>query len=238
MKRGISKLAATAVALAIVAGAFAGPRTLLQRVSVMITSPDIYLDLKLSGAQLGQCSQIAQGHQNAIEAIGKKYEGATGDQNNAFQSDLDKEGEEFGGKLLAILTPAQTARLKQIALQQVGIFALAEDAPARDLGISPAVQAKVVAIQAKVAKAQNSYEDAVSDALAKIPDPENNETAFKAYLAKQEAIRKSMRPQEKVASDAKLAGVNQTLALLTPAQKAKWKTMLGKPFKLAKLATP
>lgn len=112
--------------------------------------------------------------------------------------------QKYQTRMMGVLSASQKARLKQIELQARGGSALLDPDIQKQLGITAAQKSKLKALQDKFRK-------------------EN--------MAKFEAARKANKPmdfsamqKQRKAEDAKL------MAVLSQAQKAKWKAMTGKPF--------
>jgi uncharacterized membrane protein YdfJ with MMPL/SSD domain len=230
MKLKLNKIAALAAGFALVSGAFA--QNLMKQASLLITSPNVAQDLNLSATQIEKRTQAITAYDKKRDAITAQIEGASEAKLEAFQNQLNGVLAELQGKLLAILTPVQTNRLKQIAIQQAGVDAMADDVVAADLGLTAAQRSKITAIRAKVSKAEESYQNAVSDALLKVPDPGQDPDALKEYEAKQKAIMKALKPQERAYLNVKNNGDKEMLAVLTPAQLKKWKSMQGKKLQV------
>lgn len=231
MKRAIILLAALAAVLTSAFAAGAG-ETLLQRTVDYIASPNIADDIGLSSTQVSQRDHILTDFQASRESIvAKAQAGGTGKMEAANDEIFKLQG-EMEIKLLALLTPAQVNRLKQIGIQQEGTVALHDDVIAKDLGLSVTQRSKIDAILDRTQKAQDDYQGALGEALAKVPDPNSHdEAAIKAYEAKQRQIIKSMLPKEKQYMAVKAQGDKDILLLLTPAQRTKWTAMHGKPVK-------
>jgi Spy/CpxP family protein refolding chaperone len=106
----------------------------------------------------------------------------------------------------AILNADQQKRFKQISLQQQGLSALALPSMAQEMKLTDAQSAKIrELIQERTTALQTLAQNAGDDR--------------QGLRTKTEELRKS--------SDAKIE------AVLTDAQKAQWKDMLGTPFQLA-----
>jgi Spy/CpxP family protein refolding chaperone len=206
--------------------------TLLQRNVVLITSPNVALDLSLSQSQAAQRDKLVQSYQETRDGLVSKLQAAATDgARDVINANIGQEQEQLELKLLALLTPPQMNRLKQIGVQQEGIAAMQDDAIAKDLALTAAQRTKIKGICDATQKAQDDYQAALGEAIAKIPDPGTSDEAIKAYEAKQQAVVKSMKPREKQYLAVKAAGDKQILAVLTPAQKNKWAAMRGKPLK-------
>lgn len=129
--------------------------------------------------------------------------GPNGDRPQVNPEEIAKKTE---AAIKSVLTPAQQKRLQELQLQRTGPSALADKTIAAKVGISEETRAKI--------------EKMVQDHRQKVrqqfsSQPSSQEEAQK----RQEEMRKS---REKLQAD--------ILALLTPDQKAKWESLLGKPF--------
>jgi Spy/CpxP family protein refolding chaperone len=227
------RLAVVCAAAAVFTFTFGSPGgTLLQRNVVMVTSPNVALDLNLSKQQIADRDQLIGAYSKARNAVDEGFTKATTDaQRDALNAEINRQQEDLETKLLALLTPAQTNRLRQIGIQQEGVSAMQDEGVAKDLSLTAAQRAKVKAVCEQNQKAQEDYQAALGDAIAKIPDPGSADSAMRAYAGKQEAVIKSMKPREKQYLAIKAEGERQILASLTPAQKNKWAALHGKPLK-------
>lgn len=230
MKSILIKFAAVALASALMCGAFA--QSLLKQASLLITSPNVAQDLNLSKAQIDQRTGFVSAYDKKRDEITANMDATSQDKIEVIQKQLDGLVATLQNNLLSILTPAQTNRLKQIAIQQVGVDALADDMVAKDLALTAGQRTKIAAIRERVSKADDDYQNALSDALLKVPDPGSDPDALEAYKAKQQAIVKALKPKERVYLAAKAQGDKDMLAVLTPAQLKKWNAMQGKKLKV------
>lgn len=221
-----TKIVTVAIALAIVAGAFA--QTLLQQAATFIASPNVAQELKLTGMQVSKRTQLFGEYEKKREDLTIQL--SKSNNAEATQKELDKILLDLQNKLIAILTPQQVTRLRQIAVQQVGIYGLSDPDVAADLGLTSQQKAKIAAIRESISKPEVEYQEALAEALSKLPDPGTDPAAIKAYEAKQKQIVRSMKPKEAIYIAAKIKGEKDMLATLTPAQQTKWKAMKGKPF--------
>lgn len=129
-----------------------------------------------------------------------------GPSNERPQVNPEEIAEKVIGIVKSVLTPAQQKRLQELQLQRTGPAALAQKEVAAQVGISEATRAKIEKmIQDNRDRAREQFSTR----------PSNQEEAQK----RQEEMRKN---REKLQTD--------ILALLTPAQRAKWEALLGKPF--------
>ncbi len=131
-----------------------------------------------------------------------------------------KQREELQKKIEAILTPAQTKRVKEIQLQMQGTRALSQPEVVKELGLSTDQVTKIeAALQAGRPQggAQGGPQGGAQGGAtqpATPPTPEERQKMMAAFTkAREEANKKA-------------------LAVLTPSQKKKWDAMLGKKFEL------
>jgi hypothetical protein len=236
IRKTLFRLAATAAAFAVVAASFGGlVDSSMLDTAMQITSPHIATDLKLTPAQASEVGRIVAAFNSDYEELVKKM-GATADQSDARQADMNKIAQLKTGaeeKLLALLTPSQKNRMRQLVIQAIGTEALSDDSISREVGLNAAQVAKIRAILDSEVKASDAYDTAVSDAIAKIPDPGSDDAALRAYAKKQEDVMKSMKPRHQQLLNMKAAGDKQIRALMNPTQLKKWLALPGKPLKTA-----
>ena len=111
-------------------------------------------------------------------------------------------------RLAAMLTPAQKLRMRQLTLQSIGATAVLQPKVASTLGLSNGQKARLAT--------------SVSDA---------NEGVAARMRGGMSAER--MPELTRLQNEAKAKANRSLLAILTPAQRTKWKAMLGKPFKMS-----
>lgn len=232
MRRTLLHIAVFLAAAAIAAVAVAEPQeSLLQRTAQRIASPNVAVDLGLSKAQTADRDKLFAAFQVDRTALVEKILAAPADRQDALNGELGKLQSDLDGRLLALLTAGQQRRLLQIGVQEEGSEALLDDMVSREVGLSVAQLAKIRTVYDKVLKAQDDYQSALGEALAKIPDPKPNDTAaMDAYVEKQKAVVASLKPKEKAFLDAKTAGNKQIFNLMTPQQQKKWFALHGKPL--------
>ena len=111
-------------------------------------------------------------------------------------------------RLAAMLTPVQKVRMRQLTLQSIGATAVLQPKVAATLGLSNGQKARLAT--------------SVSDA---------NEGVAARMRGGMSAER--MPELTRLQNEAKAKANRSLLAILTPAQRTKWKAMLGKPFKMS-----
>ena len=117
--------------------------------------------------------------------------------------------DEMQAHMAALLNPAQKVRLRQLTLQSIGAAAVLQPKVAKGLGLSPTQREKLTA--------------RISDA--------NETMANRLNRSRRPAEwRNQMGEMTRLQAEAKAQSQRALMSTLTPAQQAKWKTMLGKPF--------
>lgn len=112
-------------------------------------------------------------------------------------------------RLASMLTPPQRGRLRQLTLQSIGPAAVLQPKVAASLGLS--------------STQRNRLLDSISAANARVASKLQSGQSSDQW-------QKQMGEMIKLQNLAKAEGNRALGATLTPAQKAKWKAMLGKPF--------
>jgi hypothetical protein len=230
IKQALIRIAAAAAVLVMTGSAY-GSETLLQRTAAMITSPHIALDLRLTAAQVSQRDLVIAAFQTSREEIVRRMEAGPRDQLDAGTAELDRAQVMMNSELLAILNPSQTKRLKQLAIQQAGTEALLDDAVAKDMALTLGQASKIKAILAKVALARDAYDNALGEAMSKIPEPGSDSAAMSAYTARQKRVVSALNPKRQQYLATLAAGDKKIMAVLTPTQKQRWVALKGKPPK-------
>lgn len=113
--------------------------------------------------------------------------------------------------LAALLTPPQRTRLRQLTLQSIGPAAVLQPKVATALGLS--------------SSQRSSLQTSLSAANSKIASGNIAATS-------QSNVNQKLQQMGRLQAEAKAAGERALSATLTPAQKTKWRSMLGKPFPL------
>ena len=205
----ISKLLVVSSAALIVASAFAqggmaAPKSGGQQPARQGGGPGMrgggFGGMMLMAPELQKELKITAAQKASIEKIIKEMRAAPRGANGGNRDSMQK----YQTRLMGVLSQWQKTRLKEIQLQMQGGSALLSPEVQKTLGITAAQKTKL-----------NSIRDA----------------SQKEMRAKFEAARKANKQMDpttmqnlRKAQDAKY------LAVLSASQKAKWKTMIGKPF--------
>lgn len=229
----IFRLAAVCAALAVVVSAFAGPiDTGMHEKAMQITSPHIAADLKLTADQVSETNKIVTEYSSTYEELTAKIQKGTPDLADGYVSQMDKIKRETEGKLLAVLTGPQKARVRQFVIQEIGTDALGDDSIARELALNAKQTTQIRAILGKTKRLHDIYDTAINDAVDKVPPPVGaDDGALRDYAKLREEAIQSLEPQRKAWLIQKDTGDRQILALLNAVQKKKWLAMPGKPLK-------
>ncbi len=125
-----------------------------------------------------------------------------------------KDMQKAQAECVAMLTPAQKTRLRQISIQQIGAGAMLSSDVRKELALTPAQEKKIGDVL------QQSYQSMgrTMPRNSTASTPEAQRKVFQEMMAKQEQI--------------KLQTTKNAEATLTPAQRTKWKAIQGKPFKI------
>ncbi|MDQ2985595.1 MAG: hypothetical protein M3R13_02595 [Armatimonadota bacterium] len=117
--------------------------------------------------------------------------------------------QKYQTRLMGVLTATQKARLNQIQLQSRGGSALMDPTVQKQLGVTAAQKATLTTLSTKFQK--------------------DNRAKF-------EAARKADKPMDVTAmQNLRKAQDAKYLAVLSEAQKTKWKAMIGKPFAMPQM---
>jgi len=170
--------------------------------SSLLNRADVQKDLGITDDQKTKLTEIrTNSRQKMTDA-----RTAAGDDRAAQQAAMAKIGEEVGKEQMAVLTPDQQKRLKEIFVQVRGTQAVLNTEIQNDLGLSDDQKAKIKDLQERQTKAN-------AELQAKVRDQSIDQTEAQAERQK----------NNKVLAD-------EVEKVLSDAQKAKLKDMGGKPF--------
>lgn len=166
-------------------------------------------ELGISADQAKSISAISE----AFEQDSRSIQGGEGTKFDQLQSSAAK-------KIISELTASQRARLRELAIQEVGPFALRDADVSKEVGISASQKTAIESISKKTASDLDALGVKIAAQIDKLPSnaPETKRREIgNAFIAGSKRIEDE--------------GAAKILALLTSAQKAKWKAIQGKPFK-------
>jgi hypothetical protein len=171
----------------------------------LLTRPEVQTELKLTAEQKTKAEALAETLREERRGRFQDLRDATPEERTKVMSEWRTEEMK---RVNAVLNPDQQKRFRQISLQQEGPMAVIHADVASELGLTDDQKKKVQEIQAQMrAEQQNLFQDAGGDR--------------EALRGKMEALRKSSN--------------DKVVAILTDAQKTKWKEMTGAPLTLGTL---
>ncbi len=177
----------------------AGPSSLAAR-------PDVQTELKLSADQKTKVQAISDKMREERRAAFQGGGGGGGQDMQARMAEMQKMSAKYDAEVLAVLTPEQTARIKQLAVQMAGAnYPMGEEGQ-KALGVTSDQQSKLRALQDKQREAM----------MALMERMRNQELDFQSMGAEREKMDKIM--------------AEEVGKILTAEQKAKWEELKGKAF--------
>lgn len=185
-------------------------------------NPDVQKELHLS-------PEVGQKTMNIMMQVGMKMAPAmmgmfTGKkmskaEETKMEKDILEANSQMQEQTIKLLNPAQKKRLHEITLQQQGANAFTDPVLCKEVGLSAGQMSKLHSVLASISqKSMKAMGDMNIMGGGQQPD-----------MAKLQSMQKraiSAQKQQKAESE---SAIN---TILTPAQKAKFKVMQGKPFTL------
>lgn len=200
---------------------------------ILLQLKPVQAELGVTAAQRNAMNKYADSHRASLKTYYESLNKA-----KASQPDKPKLERMFNAlkqAVLAQLNDAQIKRLREISLQELGFSALADDTVAGKVGLSGAQLTKLRKVLSDgLSKASKIEYQAVTEATKDIQGKTPKSAAERDSLVKLANERAAsaegrVHPQVMRVRDETSAKV---LAVLTPQQKANWKALQGKPFKL------
>lgn len=178
----------------------AGPSNLAAR-------PDVQTELKLTADQKSKVQAISDKMREERRAAFQGGGGGGGGQDmQARMAEMQKMSAKYDAEVLAVLTPEQTTRIKQLAVQMAGAnYPMGEEGQ-KALGVTSDQQSKLRALQDKQREAMAALFERMR----------NQELDFASMNTEREKMDKIM--------------AEEVGKILTAEQKAKWEELKGKPF--------
>ncbi|CAN1511661.1 hypothetical protein MCEMSE15_00806 [Fimbriimonadaceae bacterium] len=206
-------------------------------VTIMQSKP-VQKELKITEAQRTKMNTFAKRHEQTLATLEKKY----GAKANApavaakVRPELEKAFGLLKKDVLAALSATQLKRLREINLQRLGITALTDEKVATKVGLSSA-QLKQYrdAYTAGANESAKLQQEAANPVLTKYQSVRpKSEAESKTLRAKFESEMQAAGVKVKPKLDAVEARTKKKLeGIMTPAQRAAFKALQGKPFKPA-----
>jgi hypothetical protein len=183
-------------------------KSLAESVAFRLVQPHIQTELVMTVRQKDAVSKILADCQRRIQAA-----------NGGAQ--VEKLERAAAKDVLMVLNGVQMARVRQLAIQDTGAFALRDASVAREVGLTPAQKSSIEAIAKRTINSLDALGTKVASQIDKLP---KNAPEKKRQQIGQTYIKESERIESMAAEE--------VLALLSKTQKTKWTALQGKPFKL------
>lgn len=183
-------------------------RSLAESVAFRLVQPHVQIELGLTGRQKDAISKILSDSQRRIRSA------KGGDQVEKLERAAAKE-------ILMTLNGTQMARVRQLAIQETGPFAMRDPSVANEVGLTPAQKSSIEAIARKTIKALDVLGTKVASQIDNLP---KNAPEKRKQQIGNEYIKQSEQLESKAGAE--------VLALLSKVQRMKWSALQGKPFKL------
>jgi hypothetical protein len=180
----------------------------------LLRRTDVQADLQLSADQKTKLDALMtsmRGNRGNRGAGGQGGQGGgtppTDAERQARRAEMESQRAEMQKNVNAILTPAQTSRLKEISIQLSGNMAIMQDDVQSNLGLSVDQKAKVKSLQDKMSEASQSIFQKMQD------NSITRDDAMKSFQKNGEVMKEELGK------------------VLTRSQAEKLKSMGGAPFK-------
>ncbi|MBX3119679.1 MAG: hypothetical protein KF784_11480 [Fimbriimonadaceae bacterium] len=200
----------------------------------LLNAKAVQTELKLTPAQVKKIDSLRQSIQDLIMSMNKRSSPPS-------QSEVQAADKKMGGlmgQVLAVLSKTQQTRLRQIFIQQYGIFAIVAKDVKGLVGISAAQESKIRKIQEDADKKSKDLFEQRQVQIRAIPQPKNPDSIKEreAYHKKiEEMARKFEAEDSKTRLAWKKAAEAAALAVLTADQKKKWQAAQGPKFDFSKM---
>ncbi len=198
----------------------------------LLQAKSVQTDVGITAAERAKMNAAAAEHRGRLQAYEKQLKalGAVAPDKaklRGFFEILKKE-------VISDITPAQLRRLRELTLQRIGLVSLTDDTVAKKVGLSGGQvgrlksafetgRTKFIALQQATAK------PIVAPYQGKKPKDQAQAAQWNADVqAKLKAAGERVKPQLVAIGKGTDAAM---MAVLTPAQRATWNALKGKPFK-------
>ncbi len=198
----------------------------------LLQAKQVQDDVKITAAQRAKMNKAADAHKARLQDYDKQLKalGTVKPDRKRLQSFFDILKKD----VFAVLSPTQLSRLRQLTLQRVGLISLTDPEVSKKIGLSTD---QVTKLKAAFQKGRTQFVNLQQSTAAPILAPYKNRKP--KDQAEATSLRKELEGKLKVASATlkpKLVEIGKQtdtamMAVLTPAQKAKWTALKGVPFK-------
>lgn len=205
--------------------------TAKQESAYLLVRKSVQKELNATPDQVGKWESVFKNEAAAEDELISKAGGA--ELSPALKSAVQKMTVAAVDSALGFANDAQLSRLRQIALQQLGVEAFIKPDVAAELAFTPDQKAAIGAVVGELQKKVDDFSADLGQKLENIPLPAEGDAASqKEYQA---AVGKIIEGSRAAAADLdslKADTTTKALAMLTDAQRTKWKIMQGTEFKL------
>lgn len=191
----------------------------------LAVQPSVALELKLTRAELTDLSQI-------YVELDKKWEELS--QAHAEDAAFDAAGQSANDKALAVLTPTERRRLRQLGIQAMGFEAFRLTDVRKTLALSSAQTAALDSMFKEYDAQNEAYQTELADRISAISDPGVKATEEQriAYNKAQEAVVADLAPKQAALVQLASANRDKILVGLSIDQTKAWQDLSGPPFKV------
>ena len=210
--------------------------TLSQASMTFLGNKAVRKELKLTAQQEAQVKAEIKKLNGTMQTIFSKRPTSQAEASSAREK-AGKAQLAMIGRLEKLMTAPQRRRLREIALQQAGPFAMLSPEMKKELALTAAQVRTIETAQKDLVKKVQDLRAQRQQQVQLIPQPKDpkDEKAIAAYRSKVEALVKKFGPTDaKTLTGYKKAAEDKVLAALSSTQKSKWKAALGTPFSLPK----
>jgi hypothetical protein len=199
---------------------------------LILQSKDIQSALGVNASQRDKMNTFAEANRSKLLAY--KQELIKEKKAQPDNKKLMSYVEGLKRQVFGVLTPAQLKRLREISLQHDGLAALGDDEVAKKVGLSAGqlkqIREIIVVDRKQLGAYQEKAEKPVFDKYKGIKP--KNEADAKALKQKfDQDMAQAAEKYKPMVRDVVMSDRKRLMAVLTPAQRATWQALLGKPFK-------
>ena len=230
----LSSLIVATVSIAAAAQGPANPYEALDRAgAIMAGAKSVQRELRLEPEQQVRLEALYKLYVLGQQKVYRAWETDTAPANAPkFEKQLDELGDTLSADVLKVLSIPQRKRVREIALQQVGLPALVQTGVAADLKLTQAQKSQLQALFRAFDKRSEDFDALAAQRLQAIPKPKDP-SGMPEYERKRLEAVKAMRPEEESLERARREMEAKALAVLSQEQRAAWTALLGKPFQMA-----
>jgi len=202
---------------------------------MLLQAKQIQMEIGITEAQRKQMNAAAATHSNTLKALDTKYKGQKMSPELAKKVDpeLARAFATLKTSVIKALKPNQVKRLRELSLQRTGISVLTDERVAKEVGMSAAQLKKFrdtyLAGGREATAIQQAAVKPIADKYAN-RKPKDEAEAKKLQAEVQAAMQKANQSVAPKLKNLETSTAKKLEAILTAAQRTKFKALLGKPF--------